>query len=199
MILRARTAYVLRRGMSAVVNDPCDCYYPLPGVVAQNPNLPQCDPATGLAPTCKGQDQPVCAGIAYGAPGYTQCLQAQVPLTQYNAANIEGAVPGSTAAQLASLASLIASVPVPPAAASTTTSKKTTKAAQSNAPGSTSVGTGTAQSNAPGPAAIVPAVVAPGCFGLFGDATCWGPIGSTTALVLGGGLLAAFFLFGGHR
>jgi len=38
----------------------------------------------------------------------------------------------------------------------------------------------------------------PCSFALFGDTTCYGPIGSTTALVIGA-LVAALFLFGGKK
>lgn len=72
-----------------ITQDPCACFYPLPGVTPQNPNLPHCDPATGLAPSCGTQDQPPCAGIAYGMPGYDACVQEQsateaIVLTQNN-------------------------------------------------------------------------------------------------------------------
>lgn len=118
-------------------------------------------------------------------------------LAAANASNVGGQA--SSDAVMASFQKLIGSVPAPPPVS--TVSKTTTtvaKTAQSNGTKSTKVGSGTAQSNAPAAASVVPSVV-PGCFGLFGDTTCWGPIGSTTAMVLGGGLLAAFLFFGGHK
>lgn len=205
MILRARSPYVLRRrrGMSAgqpgstgtaillsgrgaaaaPLQDPCACFYPLPGVpLAQtNPNnVPQCNPVTGLAPGCT-VDEPPCGGIAYGAPGYAAC-----------AASL-----GESAAALAQ---------------QTANLQQMTGVAQSNAPNPKAVArpvTGAfdsanpslpTQSNAPGSTAVVPVAATPaGCFALFGDQSCWGPIGSTTALVLGGGLFGLWLLFGGHR
>jgi hypothetical protein len=37
------------------------------------------------------------------------------------------------------------------------------------------------------------------CFALFGDSSCIGPIGTTTALVLGAAAVALFLMFGGKR
>jgi hypothetical protein len=45
-------------------------------------------------------------------------------------------------------------------------------------------------------AVAAPAVSSPCTFALFGDTSCIGPFGSTTALVLGVALAALFFLFG---
>ena len=46
-----------------------------------------------------------------------------------------------------------------------------------------------------------PSVTQPssGCWSLFSDSTCWGPVGSTTALVLGGAALALYFMFAGGK
>jgi hypothetical protein len=43
------------------------------------------------------------------------------------------------------------------------------------------------------------AAVSPCSFALFGDQTCIGPIGTTTALVLGGVAVALLFMFGGKK
>ena len=112
----------VRRGVGAVtmVQDPCDCYYPIAGVpdsVANPNNKPQCDPATGIAPACAGQDEPPCSGIPYGAPGYTQCLQSASVLAASDAANVGGQA--SADAVTASFNALIKSVPAPAAAAAT--------------------------------------------------------------------------------
>lgn len=64
-------------------------------------------------------------------------------------------------------------------------------------PPSSSVATSTAgASPAAGSSNTTPAT---GCFALFGDSSCFGPIGSTTALVLGAAIVAAFFMFGGKH
>lgn len=47
---------------------------------------------------------------------------------------------------------------------------------------------------------VMPAVgTSPCSFALFSDTTCYGPIGSTTALALGAALIVAFFMFGGKH
>jgi hypothetical protein len=55
----------------------------------------------------------------------------------------------------------------------------------------------------PGASAVATSVAvaaagSPCSFALFGDTTCYGPIGSTTALVIGA-LVAALFIFGGKK
>lgn len=88
---------------------------------------------------------------------------------------------------------------------------------QSNAPNavSTVVPAAPVQSNAPnqvvstsplqswtslfGGSSSPVATPAGACFSLFQGEACIGPIGSTTLLAVGGGLLALFFLFGSHR
>lgn len=124
-VVRIRVPIVVRpvrgRGVGAVmVQDPCDCFYPIAGVpdsVANPNNKPQCDPTTGIAPACHGVDEPPCAGIPYGAPGYTQCLQNASVLAAFDASNVGGQA--SADATTASFNALIKSIPAPAAAAAT--------------------------------------------------------------------------------
>jgi hypothetical protein len=118
----------------------------------------------------------------------------------------EGSSPSAVAANLIASGQPLgvystASAPVPAASKSQPTVVARTTA-QSNAPTPAPVTTPSqpAQSNATNPVSVTPvSVLTPGCFALFGDTSCWGPIGSTTALVLGSGLLGLWFLFGGHK
>ena len=203
-MVRAGTPYVLKRrrprGMgqtSAYLQDPCDCFYPLPGVsnAITNPNnKPQCDPTTGLAPGCT-QDEPPCEGIAYGQPGYAACYAAQ------------GESAAASAQQAKNLAAMGLSYTPPayagPVPAVTTPAAANAQVGQSNAPSPAAVAKpskAAAQSNAPSSVNMIPATVAaPACFSLFNGESCLGPIGATTALVLGGGLLGLFLLFRGHK
>lgn len=125
-VVRIRVPIVVRpvrgRGVGAVsmVQDPCDCFYPIAGVpdsVANPNNKPQCDPTTGIAPACHGVDEPPCSGIPYGAPGYTQCLQNASVLAASDASNVGGQA--SADATTAAFNALIKSVPAPAAAAAT--------------------------------------------------------------------------------
>jgi hypothetical protein len=55
-------------------------------------------------------------------------------------------------------------------------------------------------SGSAGGSSVVAAAPAAGCsFALFGDTSCIGPIGTTTALVLGAAALALFLMFGGKK
>jgi len=176
------------------LQDPCDCFYPLPGVsnsITNPNNKPQCDPTTGLAPGCT-QDQPPCAGIAYGQPGYAACWASQ------------GESTAAAAQQAANLAAMGISFAVPAYTGPTPTPPAATSpTGQSNAPAPAAVAKPSkkaAQSNAPAPVNVVPvAVSGGGCFSLFSGESCIGPVGSMTALALGGGLLGLWLLFGGHK
>jgi hypothetical protein len=214
-IMRARTPYRLgRRGLgqtTAYLQDPCDCFTPLSGIpnAIANPNgKPQCNPATGLAPGCT-QDEPPCNGIPYGAPGYAACFAAQGESTAAAAqqeSNLAAMgitfTPAAYSGPVSVAAPTVASpvvgqsnAPSPAAVA-----KPARAAAQSNAPTSVSmIPAATASSfnnTMTSPAALSPA---PACFSLFSGESCFGPIGSMTALAIGGGILGLWLLFGGHK
>lgn len=182
---------------TAYLQDPCDCYQPLAGVPASitNPNnKPQCDPVTGLAPGCT-QDEPPCEGIAYGQPGYAACFAAQ------------GESSAAAAQQARNLATMgltyVAPAYAGPVPAVSTPATPTPAVGQSNAPSPAAIAKpskSAAQSNAPSSVSMIPAAVAgPACFSLFSGESCFGPIGSMTALAIGGGLLGLWLLFGGHK
>ena len=185
-----------RRGMGAAQANPCACQYPLPGVTPI-PGIPNCDPNSGLAPGCSAAQQavPFCSGIPYGQPGYTQCLSATQQT--YKSSNpVAGAA----------LATFIPTVaPTPAAPSNTAVIPGPSAPAQSNAPNPTPVGSSspsqtTAQSNAPNTTYATPvAATSAGCFTLFGNEPCLGPVGLYTLLAGAGGLFLAFSFFGKHR
>jgi hypothetical protein len=184
---------------SAYLQDPCDCFSPLSGVPNSitNPNNKPICGANGLAPGCT-QDEPPCEGIAYGQPGYAACFAAQ------------GESAAAATQQSTNLANMgIAFTPAAytgPATPAPKPAVVTPQTGQSNAPGPIAVAkpsSAAAQSNAPTAVAQIPisapAIPPPGCFSLFAGESCIGPIGSMTALALGGGLLGLWLLFGGHK
>lgn len=206
-IVRRDSPYVLRpmrarvipiRGMGQIVQDPCNCFYPVAGVpnsVTNPNNLPQCDPTTGMAPACKGVDEPPCAGIAFGQPGYAECMAYQTSPT--NPVNIEIAQnqarlglpvfnPAASAAPIVS-----ASNAALKAAGKLTQQDQSASntVAQSNAPNPTTTGSGTGQSNAPN-ANTQPPAQATTSSGM--------PSWVIPAAVIGGGVLLAMTM-GGHR
>lgn len=190
---------VYSRGMGAVVQDPCACFFPLAGVPTSmtNPNnLPQCDPNTGLATSCQGVDRPPCAGIAFGQPGYTACVQnATSPSNPQAAQEISNAATmGITYNPAAEAAPLIAAAAAAEAPAPTPAPAPSAPA-QSNAPNAAVVSQGVAQSNAPNAGLMTPQAVTaalPSTGTLFGIPTTWLLIGG--AVVVGG-----LLLFGGKR
>lgn len=181
-----------RRGMGAAQANPCACQYPLPGVTPI-PGIPNCDPNSGLAPGCSAAQQatPFCSGIPFGQPGYSECLSST-----------QQAYQTSNPVAAASLATFLPTVKPTPVAASNTAPSTP---AQSNAPNPTPVGSSspsqtTAQSNAPNTTYATPvAATSAGCFTLFGNEPCLGPVGLYTLLAGAGGLFLAFSFFGGHR
>ena len=205
-MVRVGTPYVLRRrialrprGMgqtTAYLQDPCDCFQPLSGVpnsVANPNNKPQCG-ANGLAPGCT-QDEPPCNGIAYGQPGYAECYaslgESAAALAQQTSnlaqMGIQYTVPTYTGPNPAVATPAQSNAPAPAKVA-----KPTKAAAQSNATGS--IAQVPSSSSAP-----IPGATPNTCFSLFAGESCIGPIGATTALVVGGGILGLFFLFGRHK
>lgn len=56
----------------------------------------------------------------------------------------------------------------------------------------------TASTSSSSSSTSAPASTSACSFALFGETTCWGPIGSTTALVIGAALLALFMMGGKH-
>jgi hypothetical protein len=184
------------RGMGA--GQLCACQDQVPGIPLI-PNLAICDPATGNAPGCSTAEQntPYCAGIPYGQPGYAQCIAAASQTTTV------GAIGPQVPVNPAPYQAIIASLPAPPPAAPAPPAPSAP--AQSNAPNPAPVGNSNptqvpVQSNAPAPTYAAPTYSTPaGCFTLFGNEPCLGPVGLYTLLAGAGVLFGAMALFGGHR
>lgn len=200
---QSRRAHRATRGMGAAyLQDPCDCFYSIPGVpdsVTNPNNKPKCDPVTGLAPGCT-IDEPPCGGIAFGQPGYAECVQSQTtgPLAALIAKNSAAAgIDYSAASDYAPLlAAAKAAAPKASPPAGTPTPKP---AAQSNAPNPARVTTKTstpaaAQSNAPN-AATAPAILAPASGGFLTGTL----LGFPTWAVLGVAAIGGIALFSGGR
>ena len=185
-----RRGATYRRGMGAT--NPCACQDQVAGVPLIA-GLPVC--VNGVAPGCSQQQQdvPFCSGIPYGQPGYSQCLSQS-----------EQTYETSNPVAAAALRTLIPTVAPTPAAPSNTAPPPVatpSAPAQSNAPNSTTVGpSAPAQSNAPNVSYATPvAASASGCFALFGEEPCIGPIGLYTLLAGAAAGLGLMFAFGGHR
>jgi hypothetical protein len=199
VIVRARAPMFRRRGMGAgpvTLANPAACENYLPGM-PMGP-LPQCDITTGGAPGIPQAEvnTPFCGGYLYGTPQYTACLQSSAATAGVDAADL----PAQKSAIATILSGLAPSTPPSPAA----------KVAQSNATNATSVtpvtsSSPSSSSSAPAQSLVAasagtPSALSPAdCFALFGDPSCWGPIGSTTAIVGAAALFALFLMFGGKR
>lgn len=202
MIVRARAPMMFRRGMgigpvgyAPTLANPAACENYLPGMPLGT--LPQCDLTTGGAPGIPQAevDTPFCGGYLYGTPGYIACMQSSAATAGVDATDL----PAQKSAIATILSGLTAKTPAPSSPATSTPASSNPSATQSNGTNPTSVTPVTS------PASVIQSLVGgsatspAGCFALFNDATCWGPIGSTTALVGAAALFALFLMFGGKR
>ena len=150
--------------------------------------------------------EPICNGLTINDVGYGACIQT----CQYDG-SLVGCPPVAGVVQSGEsvgtmLAQEAAYAPNPLTGPGGATGQSTAPPPAATSASSPAV----VQSNAPNSTSVIPASLASlfssassspgGCFALFGDQnSCIGPIGSTTLMVLGGGLLAWFLLFGGKR
>ncbi len=148
------------------------------------------------------------AGLSPGQPGYNEALQAASALAAQNAkistqpAASTAALPGEQAAYQAMMVS--APAPAPPAAPPPSAAPSAPPAAGAPPAASSSTSTSGGNGAAPPGSAIVPTtapVFSSGgtCLAFFSGETCIGPIGATTLLVGGLGLLALSWMFGGKK
>jgi len=143
------------------------------------------------------------AGLSPGQPGYNEALQAASDLAAVNAQISTQPVFSASALPTVQAGYQSMLVPAPPPAASSpaalppAASPAAPAAPSAPATGSTSTNAGSGATPVAGQ--IGEGTASSGCLAFFAGETCIGPVGATTLLVGGLGILALAWLFGGKR
>jgi hypothetical protein len=212
VIVRPRSPVFRRRGMAAAtVPSSSGLVGPGNTIGAETRQIMQTNAKTIAAtqkcyPTCVFSGSPT--PLVYGDTLFGECMQvgsgAQITYPAGCGGNATAPTESNALATQNSIIAALSSIVSP--SSSSSAAPAAGSPAQSNAPNPVSVTPVAAAAGGgyvtPGAAvAVTPgaAVAGGGCFALFNDPSCWGPIGSTTALVFGGALLALFLIFGGHK